>query len=80
MMNMKDSLLGWPATFFRHIGPSDSKIHMLMSDVDLVNKSSVEGFVKCKENVYKLSKSIFCGAARGFLLRPETESPRLAPP
>ena len=44
MMNMKDSLLGWPATFFRHIGPSDSKIHMLMSEV--VNKSIVEGFVK----------------------------------
>ena len=32
------------ATFFRQIGPSDSKIHMLMSEV--VNKPIVEGFVK----------------------------------
>ena len=32
------------ATFFREIGRSDSKIHMLMSEV--VNKLFVEGFVK----------------------------------
>ena len=36
------------ATFFREIGPSESKIHMLMSEV--VNKPIVEGFVKkCSE-------------------------------
>ena len=34
---------GW-LPFFREIGPSDSKIHMLMSEV--VNKPIVEGFVK----------------------------------
>ena len=32
------------ATFFREIGRSDSKIHMLMSEV--VNKLFVEEFVK----------------------------------
>ena len=36
--------IGRVATFFREIGPSDSKIHMLMSEV--VNKPIVEGFVK----------------------------------
>ena len=40
------------ATFIREIGPSDSKIHMLMSEV--VNKLIVEGFVK------KMSTSCQC--------------------
>ena len=39
------------ATFFREIGRSDSKIHMLMSEV--VNN-------QLWKVVYKLSKSIFC--------------------
>ena len=41
---MATPIIGRVATFFREIGPSDSKIHMLMSEV--VNKPIVEGFVK----------------------------------
>ena len=41
---MGQTVYSWVATFFHEIGRSDSKIHMLMSEV--VNKLFVEGFVK----------------------------------